>query len=273
MKITLLSYNVFGSPFSGEKIIRSLLRTKVRNRFRHIAKGIVKEDLDILLFQEVHTYPHFYLLRRALKSYPYVMYQKGIYGPKGGLVIFSKLPLEKKRYVDFYDKGVWWNQSIVGVLTQRGILYGKIKNKNIWLLNTHLTQNKKGNWDKTMTPRSILKSQLQQCINLVQRLHDKGASIICSGDFNMPHTIPLYREFIKATHLKDSFIDTPEDTYHILFKGLDSYGRIDYLFYSHSKNIKLEERKYMFTEPLRTEKNEELLLSDHVALVASFSLL
>ncbi len=273
MKITLLSYNVFGSPFSGEKIIKSFLRTKVRNRFRHIAKGIVKEELDILLFQEVHTYPHFFLLRHNLKNYKHVIYRAGVFGPKGGLVIFSKIPLEKENYLDFYEKGDLWNKTFVGVIGQRGVLYCKIKDKNVWLLNTHLTQNSTRNWDKTTTSRKMLRSQLHQATSLVTMLQSKNNSLIFGGDFNMPHTIPLYKEFTETTVLKDSFADTPKATYHILFEGLDSYGRIDYIFYSDNKDIQLDEQKYMFTEPLKTEKNEELLLSDHVALVATFSLL
>ena len=81
----------------------------------------------------------------------------------------------------------------------------------------------------------------------------------------------MYQEFLQTTELEDSFTNAPKDTYHIMFEGLDSYGRIDYIF--HSKDIKRKDQSYMFTEPLKTDKNEMLLLSDHVALKASFSLL
>lgn len=271
MRFSLLSYNVFGSPFSGEKIIRSFLRTHVRNRFRYIAKGILEQDLDILMFQEVHTYPHFFLLKHHLKNYRYVIYRAGIFGPKGGLVIFSKIPLEDENYLDFYDKGVWWNKTFIGVISQRGVLYCKVKDKNLWLLNTHLTQNSTKNWDKTTTSRKLLRSQLSQCISLVYRLKQKGAQIICAGDFNMPHAINLYAEFLEQTDFQDSFANTPDATYHILFEGLDSFGRIDYVFFTKSENLHLHRSSYLFTEPLKTEKNEELLLSDHVALRTDFT--
>lgn len=271
MKLTILSYNVFGSPFSGEKILRSFLRTNVRNRFRNIAKSIKKEELDILLFQEVHTYPHYLLLKQNLKKYKYISFRAGIFGPKGGLVIFSKVPLEQEKYLDFYEKGDLWNKTLVGVIGQRGVLYCKVKDTNIWLLNTHLTQNSTRNWDKTTTPQKLLRSQLGQAISLVTMLQFKKQEVIFAGDFNMPHTLPLYQEFLEATELHDSFAHEPKDTYHIMFEGLDSYGRIDYIFYS--KNLKLNEHCYMFTEPLKTDKNNMLLLSDHVALRATLSLL
>jgi mRNA deadenylase 3'-5' endonuclease subunit Ccr4 len=91
-EFSLLSFNVFGAPFHPTKLFKSLLRTHVRKRFRLLAKEITNAQIDILALQEVHTYPHFFVLKRHLTNYPFVLYTPSLYGPKGGLVIFSKIP-------------------------------------------------------------------------------------------------------------------------------------------------------------------------------------
>ncbi len=272
MSYTLISYNVFGSPFFPQKIIRSFFRTKVRKRFRKIAQEILQENIDFLLFQEVHTYPHFLVLRRALRKYKYVFYWPGLFGPKGGLVIFSHYPLEKKRYQDFDRKGDWWNKTATGPISQKGILYCKMKDHNLWLVNTHLTQNSSQSWNIENRSIPLLQSQLKQCTTLVNSLKNKNYSIILAGDFNTPHTLNLYTEFKKNTGLSDCFEGISEDTYYTNFQGLDSNGRIDYIFFD-KKTIKITDKKYRFTEPLKISPETELYLSDHVALKATFSLL
>lgn len=270
--VSLLSYNVFGAPFHGQKILRTLLKTKVRKRFRLIAREIYKMNLDILLFQEVHTYPHLFVLKKALPKEYKIFYQLGIYGPKGGLVTFSKLPIHKKSFIDFFDRGVYWNKSITGPLTQKGILMTKIKDRDLWILNTHMTQNSSGVWDGKSSYTNLLISQLNQCSTLISSLHKKGYRIVIGGDFNMPDNSELYEKFLNSADLFDVYDNNKGSTYLQWFEGEIHSGRIDYIFAQKLSNIKVLQSKYVFTEPLMNEAGEEQLLSDHVGLEAKFEL-
>jgi len=269
--LTLLSYNVFGAPFHGQKIIATLLRTKVRRRFRLIAKEITKKNFDFLLFQEVHTYPHLFVLKRALPKEYKVYFQLGIYGPKGGMVTFTKRKISKKLFVDFFDKGVLWNRSITGPLTQKGMLLLKIKDTQTWVINTHLTQNSSGVWGNKSVYTKILTSQLRQCAASLKSLQKKGYSIVVGGDFNMPHTSELYTKFVTESDMKDVFEKSTTSTYLQWFEGEKKSERIDYIFYTLNPSLILEKKENIFTQALKNERGEKQLLSDHVGLFATFS--
>src|SRR3954469_13803830 len=83
--LSVISFNTCGAP---------ILSKKIKERYTRLAAILNKSQSDILSLQEVHTYRHFKILKKALTNYPYVSYKKYLYGPRGGLVIFSKKPIE-----------------------------------------------------------------------------------------------------------------------------------------------------------------------------------
>lgn len=270
--LTLISYNVFGAPFHGQRLLKTFLKTHVRKRFRLIAQEISKRDTDLLLFQEVHTYPHLYILKKALPPHFFVYFQPGIYGPKGGVVTFSKIKAHKKTFVDFAEKGSVLNKSVTGPLTQRGMLLIHLTNSSIWILNTHLTQNSSGDWSEKNSYSRTVTQQLRQCSSLVKSLRSKGYQVILGGDFNTPATTPYYQDFLTDAKVTDVFSGDTTPTDIEWFEGKKFAQRIDYIFHSGDTPVKIEDKKLLFTEPLQTLNGDSQLLSDHVALEAKLKL-
>jgi len=269
--LKIVSLNMFGSPFHPQHIIRSFMRNNVRRRFRASSAVLNSINADILILQEVLDFPHLIYLKRLLSEFPYVIYKKSLYGPRGGLVIFSKIPLERAHYHDFVERGKIHNKSISGLLSLKGILKAKIKDTNIVVINTHLNQNSDHDWSLNNRYVPILISQLKQLAIYTWSILEHEDKIILAGDFNMPKDTPYYKDFIKQANLFDIFKNDSFSTYHLpdLPKEI-KVGRIDYIFASSSFAVR--DKTYILREQIMDESGKLFFASDHMGLVATFSL-
>lgn len=264
---------MFGVPFHPAKILRTLFRNQINKRFQLLSQEIRRHNVDVLLLQEVHLYSSLHLLRRKLPMYRFVIYEKSLYGPKGGLVIFSRLPIERADYTNFAKRGSLRNKSIAGIIMRNGILLAKVKGTKLWLMNAHLTQNSDCDWSANNRYIPLLLSQLRQCQHVVDLLTKSGQQVIAAGDFNMPKESIYYHEFLQATNLNDAFSQEHSSTYHqnFLLPG-QTVGRIDYIYYGGNADLQLVDHSQVITEPIIDENGQLLYLSDHIGLQALFSL-
>ncbi len=267
--LTVLSFNMFGTPFHPKRIVRSFLHNNVRKRFKAASQEINTLDADVLFLQEVIDFPHFIYLKKLLPDFRYVCFKNTIYGPRGGLVIFSKLPLERSYYHDFLERGNVHNKSITGLLSLKGILATKIKGSNLILINTHLNQNSDHDWSITNRYTPILESQLKQLAVYTWSITERGEKLILAGDFNMPKNTHFYKNFLRDTGLTDAF---SKDSFSTKYPSESVKGthidRIDYIFASPS--LKLNNHSYRFTKPAQDSGGKSFLISDHIGLLASF---
>ncbi|MBI4080706.1 MAG: endonuclease/exonuclease/phosphatase family protein [Candidatus Levybacteria bacterium] len=269
-KIDIVSFNAFGAPFHPANILRTFLRTRVRKRFRILAKKTKQENIDILVLQEVHTYVHLRTLRTLLPEYRYVIFKKFLFGPRGGLVIFSKTPLLFETYIDFQKKGVLWNKSITGPLSKKGILIAKALKTQLTIINTHLTQNSDHDWSTSNRYTFFLVSQLNQLASLIKTLKKTNRKLIVCGDFNMPKHVSLYSSFMKKSGLIDVFQSETSPTHHKVYMGKKlSSGRIDYIFTTELKPLATD---HIFTRKVTIDNSIQEFLSDHIGLRARFQL-
>src|SRR5882672_6943780 len=88
-ELSLVTFNTLGTPFFAPDITK---------RYKKIGQLINEGDFDVICLQEVFTYYHLMLLQKKITKFPYVCYEKAFAGPRGGLVIFSKLPLSNQDY-------------------------------------------------------------------------------------------------------------------------------------------------------------------------------
>jgi endonuclease/exonuclease/phosphatase family metal-dependent hydrolase len=270
--LSVLSFNIFGAPFHAQRVFSTLFTTKIYKRFAAYAAIVNTMDVDIICMQEVNSYRQFYFLKKRLSQFPYVCYRRYIQGPKGGLVIFSKLPLTNTAYVTFKKSGVYWNKSFIAHLIRRGLLVAQVESMPVTIINTHLTHNIDHDWSSKAQIRSIHDAQLAQIIKNLSNKEHNERSIILTGDFNIPKSSTLFSDFLKNAKLIDVFHEHTSSTYHeeFTFKNVP-LGRIDHIFlFPNGKEITVDEKKHMFEEKIETTAGEKLYLSDHIGLYARF---
>lgn len=269
-QLKVISFNAFASPFHGQKIIRSFLRTRVRLRLKLIADALITEKADIISFQEIHLYHHFYLLRKYLTEYPYVAYHKNWYGPRGGLAIFAKVPIATSNYIDFTSRGQLWNKSITGPLSKKGLLCITLKDLDILIINTHLMQNSERNWRRAGKYPKLLQAQLTQIMSVIADLPSK-TPVLLMGDFNIPKSLALYKKFMQDSGLNDAFSAFDFPTYQgDILKDAVPEGRIDYIFYT-TPSLSPSTQEHLFTKQVTFKNNRRDFLSDHMALSCIFT--
>jgi len=246
----------------------------VMKRLPETAKVLSEQDVDIIALQEVHTYLILNLLRKKLSAYPYVLYKKYIYGPRGGLVIFSKLPVENFQYINFEQRGAFTNSSLVAHIIKNGVLMCKLKNSPLYILNTHLTPNLDFNWTEKNRFYNFLNSQLEQIASIVNTLISNKYNVVVAGDFNTSKDSNLYKHFLSKSNLIDIFEKFNSPTLHQVYLAKNKKAkRIDYIFLravNSKPEIKMKE--HIFTKKYSLGNGKMRYLSDHLGLKTEISI-
>ncbi len=266
MRLSLLTFNTLGTP---------LFAPDITKRYRKLAKLLDASNTTFVCLQEVTTYYHLFLLKKHLKQYPYVAYQKFLYGPKGGLVIFSKLPLEKVSYREFRSLGQLTNISFYTRLLRNGLLMCRVKDLNLTLLTTHLMCDFVFDWapDNKLYPQ--VEQQILDVIAQTNEFEKTKQSFIACGDFNINKNSRLYKLLLTKTKLTDSFANKNHATYSShrvpYHFSVDKEVQIDHIFY-HSNKPKLTvvNRALLFKDKEKFANNTLGFLSDHIGLTITF---
>ena len=260
--LSVISFNTCGAP---------LLSKKIKERYQRLATILNSTQADILSLQEVHTYRHLRILKKMLVAYPYVVYKKYLYGPRGGLVTFSKKPIENCEYSNFQKRGSLTNKSFIAKLMRNGILLCKLKNFPIYILNTHLTPNTDLDWSMSNRISPFTYSQLMHIAEVTDALVSMQNEVIITGDFNTPKNSELYEAFMSTTQVQDVFAEYDSSTKipELSATGKD-LERIDYIFLTH-RNAKADifSKDHMF-ESREVVDGEMAFLSDHIGLKTEF---
>nr|WP_238350999.1 endonuclease/exonuclease/phosphatase family protein [Kribbella shirazensis] len=190
--MTIASLNTRGTPFFGSAL---------RARYTAIADAFEASDADVVNLQEVHTYYHVRLLSRTMPSYR-ANFRPSAAGPAGGLVTFSRQVADGTSYRRFSRQ-----PRLASAL--KGVLFTRLP--DVTVLNTHLLANRDGDWSAENRYYPVHKSQL---VTLTQYVETVEGPVILTGDFNIPRHSSLYRDFLQATQLTDSFGDSCPPTFH-----------------------------------------------------------
>lgn len=264
--LTLASFNTYGGVLD----LYSLT-----SRYRAITNYFTNSAVGIINFQEVFTYYHLFLLKKLLKNYPFCIFEKSLFGPKGGLVIFSKYPLKKIRYESFIRNFIPFSlRSSLELLTQRGALVVKIEEFNLVLLNTHLTAVQNNNWSRDSIYFNELDNEIKQFHKIVKIEAKRNNTLIASGDFNIAKGTDLYRELIDYPFLNDPFKKNTSPTRHQSFASPNRKTNcVDYFFiFGSSKFYKVSKSKYIFTNKIFGQSQKNGYVSDHIGLQILFEI-
>ena len=259
-KISLISFNTLGTPFFAPYITK---------RYRNVAEYINNADVDIVCLYELFTYYHFYLFQKKLTNFPFAIYSRNIFGPRGGVVIFSKIPLvntvftdykyRRDTYIPFYNR-----------IACHGILSAQIEGFPVRILASHLSSDT----THSLTPKNklynLIHAQSQQAAELVNNYTQKGHSIVFAVDFNIAKHSTLYEEFLNKTIVQDVFAKDDFPTYYpdrVSYFYRSPESRCDFVFFkSPNKKIKVLDINYAFIEKEKLSNGDLSYLSDHIGL-------
>lgn len=261
----LLCFNTLGTPFFAPMITK---------RYKKFCELLNEGDTDIICFQEVASYYHFFLLKKQLKKYPYHAYKKFVYGPKGGLVIFSRHPLESVRYDSFASLG---SLTMYTQLLRNGVLSCKLKGFPVRIMNTHLITDFEYKASAKNKYYPYVRQQMKETGVLMGTFSETKDTIISVGDFNLAKYDPTYKEFLENTHAVDIFSKEDEPTYfHDRYQWHFRAGksvRIDYIFLLDKYDrISIQSTKHAFTDKVQLDPDTKDYLSDHIGLLTNFTI-
>jgi endonuclease/exonuclease/phosphatase family metal-dependent hydrolase len=259
-KLSLLTFNTLGTP---------LFAPYITKRYRKTAQLINESDADIVFLQEIFTYYHFYLFQKKLTKFPYAIYQKNFYGPLGGLVIFSKIPLTDPAFktFSFPKKAVvpWYTR-----VMRHGILSAKVKNVPVRVATTHLSSDNVHDLTPKNTLYNLIKSQSEETAAWVNQYSSQEESLVLAGDFNIAKNSQLYQDLLVAAKITDAYAKADTPTY---FPDRVSYfyqapkDRCDFIFYKNGKKkLKIQTTDHQFVERELLSNGDLSYLSDHIGL-------
>lgn len=267
MKFSLVDFNTLGTPFFSHDISLRLKKT---------AEIINEENPDVVCLQEIVTYYHLALIKKYLK-YPYFLYEKSLFGPKGGLLIATKLPIDSWKFKPFTTFGSFKNISFYSNLIKNGMLIYKVKNSPVIFINTHTVTDFEFEDSPTNKLYNSVKSQVKQIAAEVNKQSTKDKTVIVSGDFNLKKDSKLYNDFINETGAIDPFKKDSTYTYHkerlnYKFKGQVS-ARIDFIFVKNKVNkLKILSSENFLNKQYKLANNKLSYLSDHSGMRVNFDI-
>lgn len=256
--MTIVSFNTFGYPFMNNSLKSRYI--KASNVLNHLGA-------DVILLQEVFTYIHLFIFKKHLRNYKHVAFKRTVIGPKGGLVIFSKLPLYNIKYITFKKDGLPLGLSIVESVLNKGILTSAIKGHSLFIINTHFYAVYDKNWSKEGKFSKTIEKEIGSLGNLLKRLPSKN-TVIIGGDFNIKKGCYYYRMLLDKTLLTDVFSFIDEPTCLDNCKPYNEMLCIDYILLRGSLNL-VREKKYLF----RSKNKRIESVSDHKGLMVKLNII
>ncbi|GAB2592927.1 endonuclease/exonuclease/phosphatase family protein [Kribbella endophytica] len=250
-QVSVATLNTRGTPVRGPQLA---------DRYRAIGAFFDGSDVDVVNFQEVHTYYHSRLLRTAMPSYD-VSFRPSLVGPAGGVVTFVRRSVGARSYRRLpigaeHDVRRWPRTKA----RFKGVLLTRLD--DLWIANTHLLANPAGDWsdDSRFTP--IHRGQLDALARVVESLD--GPVVLC-GDFNVARDSTPYEEFLKRAGLVDAFNGECPPTFHTDYLGAGKSPHcIDFIL---TRGLEVESAEQILADKVNLPGGPAYV-SDHVGLRA-----
>lgn len=237
--LSIATLNVSGLPYPPH----------LKQRMRAIAEYFDESTVDVLMFQEVHTYQTLRFLKNNLPSYEHGTYVRSLLGPKAGLVIFSRHKLQGVRFT-----GVTQG-------TKKGMLITNIG--DITLVNLHLSANKDGDWSPGNHYHA---KQSTQLTDVARQVHLLQGKLVVAGDFNLARHSDIYESFVERTRLHDTAGSNNASSFHQSFLPPDRTAVcIDFIF---TRQAKTSSYAHLLASPVSLTPIERGYVSSHSAINA-----
>jgi endonuclease/exonuclease/phosphatase family metal-dependent hydrolase len=262
-EFSLLSLNTFGLPFFLGWWRLARLASKLGN-----------SGATIICLQEIQQNAYAPLMARCLNTYPHRAVYPHIFAPKGGLGIYSRLPLARRRFEVYKDRGLRWLVTFSDWALYKGALIAdmKFQDLEIVLLNTHLNANYTGVWHRKNPLALTQHRQVQQLTRMVEELPADAFVIVC-GDLNFPRDTFLYKELISQNRLSDPLSNDPRPTYRPFPLVPPRWNTsLDYILFRAPHKAEYQvQADIVIVEDTTKKRAFQRFLTDHCALTLQIS--
>ncbi|MFD8733400.1 endonuclease/exonuclease/phosphatase family protein [Streptomyces sp. NPDC059618] len=189
--------------------MNALFTGDVPARLRALGAALDRSDYDIVCLQEVMFRRHARLIRRAAPAYRHVACS-GTALLKGGLVILSRWPIGRSRFVRFPMTGPVRGELIM----RKGAQLASVSTPDgeLVVVNTHLSANRDDDWSPTNRYTRIARTELATLTELIATV-SPSVPVAVVGDLNLPRDSAALTEFVAGTGLRDLLAGDPRPTY------------------------------------------------------------
>lgn len=258
-KLSILSFNVFGSPHSLNK----------KRRMSEIGEAINTLSPDIVALQEVFFKKDREKITKGLINHKYFEIPKKhkfIFGGSGGLMFFSKFEIVEFYFEKYKEQGpITPIFSLTDRAVGKGFLHVKVAvdGEILNLINTHIL----GNYRDLERESVAQKKQIGQLVDYILKIPMKEKLIFC-GDLNVNPQKEIYRDFIEKTKLFDPLDGNNDLSIHLKLRKFlfriyrNMPERLDYTCFKNIENEKINQ-EIVF-------KGSEI--SDHMGIYSKFEL-
>jgi len=247
-----------------------------RERLDAIAPELDATGLDFLCLQEVTQRRNVRLLETRLKTYQPAAFRPFGIAVTGGLVSFSRRPIERTYYEVFRERGPRWTLGWADRLLRKGFLISwlHLDALPIVVINTHLLANYDEDWEPENRFAREQRNDLAQLADAIGRL-DREALLIVAGDFNVPAMSPMFEEFTTRCDLTDAYASAGSTRPPTVRQSRsDRPGlAIDHVLYRQTSGQPVRvTAQPRFEERVRLASGRMAFPSDHIALEANIIL-
>lgn len=206
-----------GHRTEGDKFVKALrlltmntlFTGDVQARLRALGAALDRSDYDIVCLQEVMFRRNARLIRRAAPAYRHVACS-GTVLLKGGLVLLSRWPISRWRFVPYPMTGPVRGEFFM----RKGALLASVitPDGELVVVNTHLSANRDDDWSPTNRYTRIAVAELARLTELVAAV-GPSLPVAVVGDLNIPRDAAALADFVAAAGLRDILAGDPRPTY------------------------------------------------------------
>ncbi|MGI5238918.1 endonuclease/exonuclease/phosphatase family protein [Dactylosporangium sp. CA-139066] len=215
--------------------LNALFKGDVRPRMAAIGEVLQRRAYDVVCLQEVMAPGSARLLTRLAAAYPHRLYS-GAALVKGGLVLLSRRPIERGRFVRFPFTRPVRPELLMRKGAQVAVLATPAG--RVAVLNTHLSANRDDDWSPQNRYSAIARVELAALGAALAGLPADLPAVV-TGDLNLPRDSAVLAEFCAGAGLRDAMAGDPRPTYrptpgwpdppafdHVLLRGLQAQCRL-----------------------------------------------
>ncbi|MEV8512227.1 endonuclease/exonuclease/phosphatase family protein [Dactylosporangium sp. NPDC051484] len=186
--------------------LNALFKADVQPRLRAIGEVLERRAYDVVCLQEVMARGHARMLAAA---YPHRLYS-GTVLLKGGLVLLSRWPVVRQRFVRYPFTGPVRPEFLMRKGAQVALL--DTPAGRLAVVNTHLSANRDDDWSDGNRYSGVARAELGRLGAELARL-DPALPVVVTGDLNLPRESPALARFCAAAGLRDAMAGDTRPTY------------------------------------------------------------